>query len=81
MTAVSLHGLNDTPAHLRIDKNNLISSEKHTGIIIGGSTNRNWKLQKCVLFLFFSANTHKPNFKSVDATGLTDSFVTINFPS
>lgn len=36
LTAVSLRGPNDTPALFRIDKNNLISSEKHTGIMRGG---------------------------------------------
>lgn len=66
LTAVSLHGLNDTPAHFRIDKNNLISSEKHIHIIIGGSTNPNWKLHKCFLSPSLSANTYKPNSTSAD---------------
>lgn len=61
LTAVSLHGLNDTPAHFRIDKNDLISFEKHIHIIIGGSTNHNWKQQKCFLSPSLSASAHKLN--------------------
>lgn len=79
MTAVSLRGPNDAPAHLRIDKNNLISSEKHEGIIRGGSKKHNWELQA---ELFPPLLPSKPT-QSQGMRGwprLTDGFVTIHLP-
>lgn len=79
LTAVSLRGPNDAPAHFRIDKNNLISSEKHTGIIRGGSKKHNWELQQSFSLLSFPA--HSPRGRARRGwPRLTDGFVTIHFP-